>query len=135
MCGPSGCGKGASNVMKWYHSQCDTDNKKLWFCCSCYDKEVRIPQFPQPSLDVPSQTVSLTSRRLIFYFSQSLELADEAGRTCGSCPSIKTCKWHPCDGVPDGWTCHQCHCKEESYQNFQKEYHKGYIRPKKQKKA
>ncbi len=135
MCGASGCGKGMSDAKEWCHSQRDKDNKVLWFCKSCYDKEVRIPRFPQLHHEVSSRTVSLTSRRLIFYFSQSLELADEAGRTCGSCPSIKTCKWHPCDGVPDGWTCHQCHCKEESYQNFLKEYHKGYNRPKKQKKA
>ena len=48
-----------------------------------------------------------------------------------SCPSIKTCKWHTCDGVPGGRTCHQCHCKEES----QKEYQKEYRKTKTQKKA
>ena len=76
VCGASGCGKGVSVVNEWCHSQRDKDNKDLWFCRPCYDKEVRIPRFPQLHHEVTSRihhevtsrTVSLTSRRSIFLF-------------------------------------------------------------------
>tara|TARA_B110000977_G_scaffold191035_1_gene262613 strand:+ start:202 stop:864 length:663 start_codon:yes stop_codon:yes gene_type:complete len=68
VCGASGCGKGVSVVNEWCHSQRDKDNKDLWFCRPCYDKEVRIPRFPQLHHEVTSRNVSLTSRRSIFLF-------------------------------------------------------------------
>lgn len=39
MCGAAGCGKGFSVVKNWRHSQRDKDNKDLWFCYPCSDKE------------------------------------------------------------------------------------------------
>ena len=44
VCGASGCGKGVSVVKEWCHSKRDKDNKDLWFCRPCYNKEVRIPR-------------------------------------------------------------------------------------------
>jgi|TARA_B110000967_G_scaffold144201_1_gene147569 hypothetical protein len=70
VCGASGCGKGMSDAKEWCHSQRDKDNKVLWFCKSCYDKEVRIPRFPQLHHEVSSRTVSLTSRRSFIFRSR-----------------------------------------------------------------
>ena len=44
VCGASGCGKGMSDAKEWCHSKRDKDNKDLWFCRPCYNKEVRIPR-------------------------------------------------------------------------------------------
>ncbi len=68
MCGAAGCGKGFSVVKNWRHSQRDKDNKDLWFCYPCSDKEVGIPQFPPLNLDVPSRTVSLNASTFHFLF-------------------------------------------------------------------
>ena len=46
VCGAAGCGKGVSDVKTSNKSQRD-ETKTVWFCNSCYSKEVRIPQFPQ----------------------------------------------------------------------------------------
>jgi hypothetical protein len=131
VCG-AGCGKGGSDVTKWYHSQRDKNNKDLCFCKSCYDKEVRTPNSPRIFRPEPFR---LTRVVRFFYFSQALQLAKEAGRTCGSCLAAETCAWHPCDSVSGGWICSECYGKEESRRIHKNEYNKGYIRPKKQKKA
>jgi hypothetical protein len=51
-----------------------------------------------------------------------------------SCPSIKTCKWHTCDGVPGGWDCASCWNKRDSINSYKKEYNKEYKKTKTQKK-
>jgi|TARA_B110000967_G_scaffold136338_1_gene139154 hypothetical protein len=71
VCGAAGCGKGFSVVKNWRHSQRDKDNKDLWFCYPCSDKEVGIPQFPPLNLDVPSRTVSLNASTFHFLFFRS----------------------------------------------------------------
>ena len=71
VCGAACCGKGVSVVKDWRHSQRDKDNKDMWFCKSCSDKEVGIPQFPPLNLDVPSRTVSLNASTFHFLFFRS----------------------------------------------------------------
>ena len=47
----------------------------------------------------------------LFIFSQSVQLALEAGRTCGSCQATEVSGWSTCDD--DGrWTCNTCYLKE-----------------------
>jgi hypothetical protein len=122
VCG-AGCGKGVSDVTKWYHSQRDKNNKDLWFCKSCYDKEVRTPNSPRIFHPEPFR---LTRVVRFFYFSQVLQLAKEAGRTCVSCLAAETTSWHTCDGVPDGWDCALCFNKRDSSKSYKKEYNKEY---------
>ena len=44
----------------------------------------------------------------LFIFSQSVQLALEAGRTCVSCLASETTSWHTCADVTGGRTCQLC---------------------------
>ena len=83
VCQATGCGKGGSVVKQWGKSP---RNKSLWFCKSCYKKEVRL-RFPQLSLDVPPRTVSLHLASFDFYiFRRSLK---STRRRAGSARSAR----------------------------------------------